>query len=87
MTPRLLRRSPRPPRHPTTRTFATPRSAVIGWPINRALALAFIALLLGKLLFRPQLAALGRWLDGVVNAMLIAIGLAYTVQIVLLLLR
>ena len=60
---------------------------MIGSPINRALAFAFLALLVGKLLFRPQLAAVGRWLDGLVNAMLIAIGLAYTVQIAVLILR
>jgi len=56
-------------------------------PINRVLAFAFLALLLGKLLFRPQLAAIGRWLDGLVNAMLIAIALAYTVQIIVVVLR
>lgn len=37
--------------------------------------------------FRPQLKALGRWLDGFVNAMLIAIAVAYAVQLALLLTR
>jgi hypothetical protein len=34
-------------------------------------------------LFRPQLKALGKWLDGAVNAMLIAICVAWTIQIVI----
>lgn len=58
-----------------------------GRAINRVLALAFLALLVGKLFFRPQLKAFGRWLDGLTNAMLIAILLAYAVQIGLLLAR
>lgn len=47
----------------------------------------FVALVVGKLLFRPQLKTLGRWLDGVVNALLIAIAIAYTLQIVIVLTR
>jgi hypothetical protein len=53
--------------------------------LSKLLALAFLLLVLGKLLFRPQLKALGRWLEGVVNATLIAIGLVYALQLVLLL--
>jgi hypothetical protein len=51
--------------------------------LNKLLALAFVVLLLGKLFFKPQLRSLGRWLDGVVNAMLIAISVAYALQIVI----
>ena len=62
---------------------ATARRAVI----NKLLALAFVALVLGKLLFRPQLKAVGRWLDGAVNAMLIAIAIAYSLQLALVLFK
>jgi hypothetical protein len=44
------------------------------------LAIVFVGLVVGKLLFRPQLKMLGRWLDGVVNAFLIAILIAYMIQ-------
>jgi hypothetical protein len=66
---------------------AKDRPFVLQALINRILAFAFVALILGKLFFRPQLKALGRWLDGVVNAMLIAIVLAYAVQLGILLTR
>ena len=49
----------------------------------KLLALAFVFLLVGKLLFRPQLRALGKWLDGVVNAMLIAIVVVYALHLVI----
>lgn len=51
--------------------------------LNKLLAIAFVVLILGKLFFRPQLGALKRWFDGVVNAMLIAIALVYALQLVL----
>lgn len=48
--------------------------------INKLLAIFFVGLVVGKLFFRPQLKMLGRWLDGVVNAFLIAILVAYMIQ-------
>lgn len=53
--------------------------------LSKLLAFAFIILIVMKLVFRPQFSALRRWFDGVVNAMLIAIALAYCVQLVVLL--
>jgi hypothetical protein len=55
--------------------------------LTKLLALAFVLLLVGRLLFRPQLRALGKWLDGLVNAMLIAIVVVYAAQLVILLAR
>jgi hypothetical protein len=49
--------------------------------LNKVLAIAFVGIVLGKLFFRPQLRALGKWFDGVINAFLIAIGIAYTIQL------
>jgi hypothetical protein len=53
--------------------------------LSKLLALAFIVVAIGKLFFRPQLKAVGRWLDGVVNAALIAIALVYAIQLVIFL--
>ncbi len=53
--------------------------------LNKLLSVAFIGLVLGKLFFRPQLKALGKWLDGVVNAFLIAIVIAYLLQLLIFL--
>jgi hypothetical protein len=54
--------------------------------IGRILILAFLLLLVGKIFFPPQLAALKRWFDGAVNAMLLAIALVYLVHIAMWLL-
>ena len=48
--------------------------------ISKILSLVFVGLFVGRLLFRPQLKALGKWFDGLVNAMLIAIGIAVVIQ-------
>ena len=49
--------------------------------LNKVLALAFVGLVLGKLFFRPQFKAIGKWFDGLVNAFLIAIAIAYLIQL------
>lgn len=51
--------------------------------LNKLLAFAFVGLIVGKMFFRPQLKALGKWLDGVVNAFLIAIVIAYSLQLLI----
>lgn len=51
--------------------------------LNEILAACFVLLVLGKLFFRPQLLAVKKWFDGVVNAMLIAIVIAYGIQLAL----
>jgi hypothetical protein len=51
--------------------------------INKLLAIVFLGLIVGKLLFRTQLRMLARWLDGVVNAFLVAILIAYLIQAVI----
>lgn len=51
--------------------------------LNKVLAIAFVGLILGKLFFRPQLRALGRWFDGIINAFLIAILIAYLLQLLI----
>ncbi len=60
----------------------------LGWEyarlvLNKVLAIAFVGLILGKLFFRPQLRALGRWFDGIINAFLIAILIAYLLQLLI----
>ncbi len=47
------------------------------------LALLFGVLFVGKLFFKPQMKVLRVWFDALVNAMLIAIALTWTVQLVL----
>lgn len=51
--------------------------------LNKILIASFILLFLGKMFFRPQLLAVKKWFDGVINAMLIAIAIVYTVQLAL----
>jgi len=51
--------------------------------LGKVLALAFVSLVLGKLFFRRQLKAFGRWLDGIVNAFIVAIAVAYSIQLVI----
>lgn len=51
--------------------------------LNKILTVCFLLLLLGKLFFKPQLSQVRKWFDGVVNAMLIAIGIAYLIQIMM----
>ena len=51
--------------------------------LGKVLALAFVSLVLGKLFFRRQLKAFGRWLDGIVNAFIVAIAIAYSIQLVI----
>jgi hypothetical protein len=53
--------------------------------LSKILAVCFVLLLLGKLFFKPQLAAVKKWFDGVINAMLIAIVIVYLIQLLLLL--
>lgn len=48
--------------------------------LNKLLAAGFILLVCGKLFFRPQLRAVQKWFDGLVNAMLIAIVVVYALQ-------
>lgn len=52
--------------------------------LSKALAAVFLFLLLGKLFFRPQLKQLGRWLDRLVNATLVAIVIVWALQLALL---
>lgn len=51
--------------------------------LNKVLTICFILLFVGKMLFRPQFSAVRKWFDGVINAMLIAIAIAYAIQVVL----
>jgi hypothetical protein len=51
--------------------------------LNKILTICFFLLLLGKLFFRPQLSAVRKWFDGVINAMLIAIAIVYAIQVAL----
>lgn len=51
--------------------------------LNKILIALFLFLFLGKMFFRPQLLAVKKWFDGVINAMLIAIAIVYTVQLAL----
>jgi hypothetical protein len=51
--------------------------------LSKLLAASFVGLFVAKLLFRPRLRALGRWFDGAINAMLIAIGCAYAIHLVI----
>ena len=48
----------------------------------KILAVAFVLLVAGKLFFRPQLRAFGKWFDGAINAMLIAIAVGCSIQLV-----
>ncbi len=48
----------------------------------KVLVVVFVLLIAGKLLFRPQLRAFGKWFDGLINAMLIALGLTAVIQLV-----
>jgi len=51
--------------------------------LGKVLAFAFVGLVLGKLFFRRQLRAFGKWLDGIVNAFIVAIAIAYSIQLVI----
>lgn len=51
--------------------------------LSKLLAASFTVIFLGRMFFRPQLRALGVWLDGLVNALLIAIALTWTVQLLI----
>jgi hypothetical protein len=51
------------------------------WVLTRVLLLLFVLYILGKLFFRPQLGLAKKWLDGVVNALLIAILIVSLVQL------
>ncbi|MDX2053820.1 MAG: hypothetical protein SFV15_15575 [Polyangiaceae bacterium] len=55
--------------------------------LAKLLAGAFGLIFVGKMFFKPQLKAVGRWLEAAVNAMLIAIALVWTVQLLLYFLR
>jgi len=45
--------------------------------LQKLLALIFVGVFVAKLLFRPQLRALGKWLDRLVNYILVAIAIYY----------
>ena len=51
--------------------------------LNKILAASFLLLFVGKIFFKPQFGALKKWFDGVVNAMLIAIALVYSLQLLM----
>ena len=51
--------------------------------LNKILGLVFVGLLVGKVIFKPQLRHVKKWFDGVVNAMLIAIAIVYSLQLAL----
>ncbi|HXS16266.1 MAG TPA: hypothetical protein VN764_03705 [Polyangiaceae bacterium] len=53
----------------------------------RVVVAVLILLLVGRIWYRPQLAAVKLWFDGVVNAIIIAIVVVYLVQGVLWVLR
>ncbi|HMR75660.1 MAG TPA: hypothetical protein PKD61_11115 [Polyangiaceae bacterium] len=48
----------------------------------KVLAIAFVLLIAGKLLFKPQLRAFGKWFDGLVNAVLIALAVSSALQLI-----
>jgi hypothetical protein len=50
--------------------------------LGKLLAISALVLFVMRLLFRPQLKALGKWFDGVVNVLLVAIVLTYAIQLV-----
>ncbi len=56
---------------------------VWGSVLSKLLALGFVLLLVSKLFFRPRFGAMKKWFDGVINAMLIAIVIAYALQLVI----
>lgn len=51
--------------------------------LSKLLAIALVGLIVGKLFFGVRLRALAKWLDGVVNACIIAIAVVYSIQLVL----
>lgn len=51
--------------------------------LGKLLGLLFGVLFVGKLFFKPQMKQLRVWFDALVNAMLIAIALTWTVQLLL----
>lgn len=50
----------------------------------KLLVFLFVLLLIARLLFRDKLRALGRFANRLVNATLVAIGIVYGIQLVLL---
>lgn len=48
----------------------------------KVLAIAFVLLIAGKLMFKPQLRAFGKWFDGLVNAVLIALAVSSVLQLI-----
>ncbi|HEX9619771.1 MAG TPA: hypothetical protein VF989_06535 [Polyangiaceae bacterium] len=51
--------------------------------LSKLLVISFLGLLVTRLLFFRQLRAFGKWFEGFINALLIAIALAYALQLVL----
>lgn len=51
--------------------------------LGKLLALLFGVLLVGKLFFKPQMKVVRIWFDALVNAMLVAITLTWSVQLLL----
>lgn len=50
--------------------------------LQKLLALTFVVLLVGRVMFRPQLKQLGARLDRFVNFMVVAIAISYTAQLI-----
>jgi hypothetical protein len=49
--------------------------------LQKLLALTFLVLVIGRLLFRPQLRQLGQRLDKLVSVMVVAIAISYAGQL------
>ncbi len=55
--------------------------------LSKLLALIFIAILVGRVLLRPQFKELGRWFNRFVDVTLIVIAVVYGAQLVMMLSR
>lgn len=51
--------------------------------LSKLLVIFFVGLLAARLFFFRRLRAFGRWFEGFINAVLIAIAIAYALQLVL----
>lgn len=51
--------------------------------VSKLLALGVLVFIVLKLAVYPQFKNLGKWLNGVVNALLIAIGVAWSIQLLI----
>ena len=50
--------------------------------LQKLLALVFFVVVVGRLLFRPKLAQLGKRIDRLVNVMVLAIAISYAGQLI-----